>query len=62
MVKHFRVWRRRWCAWREHPIADWAPICLSETGASALLEDGQVVPGIQIVVKEYRCVQHDQPR
>lgn len=57
IIDRLRMYRRRWCNWRGHPISDNAPICIWEKGPSKLIE-GRIIEGDVYVVKAYRCDFH----
>lgn len=56
-----KVWRRRWCIRRGHPMADWSPVCMSYREPDLVrIEDGLRVPGRVIEQRAWRCALHDE--
>ena len=52
--------RRRWCAWRGHPRADWSPIVFWYSDPDILNMDGSITRGTEIVIRAWRCALHDR--
>lgn len=59
IMKRLTYWRRRWCLWRGHPMAEWSPICIYEKSPDRYV-DGQIIPGDEYMVRAWRCALHDR--
>lgn len=56
-----RIWRRRWCMRRGHPMADWSPLCVSYKAPDRIdPESGQYIYGREITQRSWRCARHDR--
>lgn len=66
-MKRVRYWRRRWCLWRDHPMADWSPIVMIEKAPDRAIfgDDFTVITfvyGDEITTRGWRCAKHDEKK
>lgn len=61
MRNRLRRWRRRWCLWRRHPMAEWSPIVRHRPARYGEV-DGRIVMKVdEITVRQWRCAIHERP-
>lgn len=60
-LRRCRYFRRRWCAYRDHPQAPWSPVLVSYRDDDWVDRDGVLQPGDLCEIRAYRCTHHDTP-